>query len=270
MRRSGFRLLPLGLAVSVCAAVLVASAPTAKACSQPAAPYVSTFGPFNRVPGNLVFFRLNDHYSGPPTALTLMDVESGEAVPTHDFFVGEDHVFAPLEPIAPGRHLVLLSSAEQRDSTHYEFSTTEHVELSLRPVELREIDNDGVNATLEYTLPEELAKIQHLLTVQKTVDGARYASWSDTGNRLVVRTSCEGTITEDSCGGVYSWSPGRHEAVVTAHLFGLPVQPEPARLSFETTCAQGCSLAQGPSDRATLLFMALVGVLLARGRRRSH
>jgi MYXO-CTERM domain-containing protein len=247
----------------------------AKACVQAAAPPVSTFGPYNRVPGNLVFFRLNESATSANT-FALIDVESGATVRTHSYFVGNDHVFAPVEPIPAGRRVALISGwqagwsgQDPEESSRYEFMTTDHVDVVLSPLELRVVDHDGRNVTFAYDLPQPYEAIRHLIMVSHAIDGATPGGGVSLLGRFEAQTSCEGTVTEDSCGGVHTWSPGKHEATVSIHLFGLTDQPEPARVAFETTCEEeGCTVSERSAPQDTLLLAGL-GLLFAR-RRRKH
>jgi hypothetical protein len=271
-RPSLFRALRWGalLGCVVLAALAAAGPELARACVQ-VQRFVAGPAPDAVIPGNLVFFRV---FEGPSVGVefTLVDTDTGAAIPSAIVTMADDRVLRPDAAIEPGRHLALLethsiagTSSGAKDVVRHPFTTGEHAQVVLRRPRLEVIEDSGNEVVLRLTSPDASGSAKHLLSVSATLDGQALSADSAEPYTFVVRSSCDGTSTWNSCTGLTSVSEGEHELEVRTHILGSMVQPEVVRRRVETACG-GCSAdPRGASATGSLLPM-LLGLLLWRGR----
>lgn len=263
----------LALALALLAAGLaseVAGPAPARACST-LADERAFVPPAASVPGNLIRIRVLTDRADLRLALT--NIATGEAVAASIRRIGSDRVFSPDAPLAPGLRLRLGASGlapddlEHEPLGEHEFVTTEHVETELGLGKLTLVRHTGAEAVYRYDSPDTTGALGELVQIRATVDGQHLATTTridPTQRELVVRTTCDGTVEEDSCGGVYSFGEGPHRLEVTAHVFGQEMQPEPVSASVELYC-DACSASGSGARDGALLLVPLA--LWARRRR---
>jgi hypothetical protein len=238
----------------------------ARACTWPARA-VDAPAPGAVIPGNLVRFRVLRERIG--VELTLVDADSGAAIPSSIVTMAGDEVLVPDAAIEPGRHVSLVETRSLAGTTseivRHPFTTGEHAQLALQRPRLELVEDNGNEVVLRWTSPDASGSAKHLLSVSATLDGEAFASASAEPNTFVVRSTCDGTASWNSCSGYTSVAEGEHELEVHAHILGSTAQPEVARKRVELACG-GCSAdPRGASAGGSLLPM-LLGLLLWRVR----
>lgn len=241
------------------------SAP-AFACSyDPCGPAVRTFGENARVPGNLVFFRVEKD----DATLALVTAD-GTPIPASVRTINGDKVFAPEQPIAANQRVRVRWSYKCTQSgwdleDEYTFKTTEpvapltgHAELELLEAGLRPWSNTHRRETdwregFADVLPgwsnddELIGAYSHLFDVRYEVDGK--VVWKS-GLALVVRTPCERAAAGNgsSCGDFDEFPAGPHTVSAIGHIIGTGVSLN-ASLEVNTSCngapPPACSVAPG-------------------------
>ena len=230
------------------AAVLKLAAPAA-ACSPPFCPPPLRFPPTAWMPGNLVYFKLLDD-----TQVELsLRTAAGEPIAASIRTIGNDRVFAPEEPIPAGTQAVLDYSfpcgAEARQHS-FEFLADLHASIELQPAELQIVEqgiaypgvpNDEASFVRLRHLSGDLnGAASALMTHTFTVDGMPARLGEVNSQQVVeVSASCNPSFAEnqqDTCGTLYSVTPGVHTVEARTSIVGELIQPAPVHLAVEVRC----------------------------------
>ncbi|HEX5658861.1 MAG TPA: hypothetical protein VFX59_16820 [Polyangiales bacterium] len=218
---------------------------------------VRTFGESEVVPGNLVFFRVEKE----PSTLELL-TEAGTPIAARVRTIGDDRVFAPLEPIAAGQRVRLrwsyrCTALEQVRAGEFSFETSAAVQPLAGQPELelvargvrpwtaefsRETDvSEGfADVRLAWSDDRSLASYAHLLDVRYEVDGKPVYGV----NPVTVRTSCEsaGNPIYDSCGSHHEFPAGAHTVRAIGHVIGTDISLD-ASLQVTISCGHDAGIA---------------------------
>jgi hypothetical protein len=248
---------------------------------------VRTFGPDARVPGNLVRFEISAQSSATELSLSLATVDGVElALQEH---VGDSQrMFEPVESIAPGTELELRYSYTCGAATPqvYRFTTSEVVDLTIASPTLSLFEEgtsssgDYAYKSFRYGLPVA-PSTKHLLDHEVTLDGKPLRDLEDweplADGTVSVKVSCDGTISEDSCGNVYVVEEGWHWLRIATRVVGEDMQPDAIALRVNVECDAGlCSVRRVGSaggGHALAYGLVLAGFLVAlrsRTARRSR
>lgn len=221
---------------------------SAHACSWLCPQPLRLFGVDAEVPGNLIYFKVLDDSAIDPVLRTV----EGDEIPSSTRVIGNDSVFAPIDPVAEGVELELEYSTHCVDSelvdpaqrVTYRFKARASETLGERPGSLEHVERgaryeQSVFQSLTYWPPVDPWIIGHLADVSATVDGEPLSSSAFNPFHLEVVTHCVANSDEvvlDTCGSVVSVPEGVHPVRATITVVGssdLPV----TETSVATDCA---------------------------------
>jgi hypothetical protein len=239
-------------------APLIAAVPvrSARACSRANCQSpVRLFQP-DRVPANLVWFRVDVPDPGP----LQLRAADGSAVPASIRVIGPDRVFAPDSPPAADQRLTLHyrpaclfpdQAGEPPNPTErtFSFNVIAEGEMRLESSELvmtekgigyRGSARDMV-VRYAHILPDRAANAWHLADTTWTITGRPYrASW----NPDAVVSFCTAPVQgwfPDSCGNYAAVPPGKHLLKAVTRMVGVD-REFVAELEVDTSCDQVLSI----------------------------
>jgi hypothetical protein len=229
-----------------------------------------TFGNGVSVPGNLVYFKV---LADDPGELSLKSVD-GKEIPANVRTIGQDRVYAPIDPI-PADTLVVLtypSSTCESDAPKatYVFQTRAPLDMQLQDGSLTATEYGLISGLTEFATNMNVGPIAfqrliyrplgaagaapHLIDIDVRVDGQRIspsfpASWDSPIEVHAVCTASDpipqpvGTCHETIFG------PGRHSVTAQPHIVGQ-LDPPPTELDIDFDLACGvCRADPMPTAR---------------------
>jgi hypothetical protein len=264
MRSKRGRVLSIGVALLGLVAVTAVASSEASACSRECRAPVRVFERDTQVPANLIRFKVLVAEPGP---LELRAAD-GSVVAASIQVIGNDRVFAPDAPPAPGQHLTL----------HYQMDCTAPVvgarpdfipwtlpfvvrgpgDMHLEPTALtvaeRGIDyfgGRGPSMFVRYHLlpPDRNGQAHHLTDTTWTIDGRPLsASVANT-----IRSYCQPAELEwspDTCGNYGAVPPGKHVLEGVTRIVGVD-QQFVSELEVDTSCDQVLRIDPGAGATGT-------------------
>src|SRR5688572_14606694 len=242
-------------------ALLLTLTDRAEACSPAFCRSPVQLPPSPWMPGNLVYFKV---LVDDPGALSLRTA-AGEPIAASIRTIGNDRVFAPEQPITAATELVLeyaLSCGLEQQAQAFEFTADQPQEINLVPAQLVVVEqgianpgmanNEAGFVRLRHYTGDQNGAARALMTQTFTVDGLP-ARMVELNSELLVEVSanCSPAFTDtqvDTCGTVYSVTPGRHTVMARTTLVGQVTQPEPVRVEIDVRCP-GDSTQPDPDER---------------------
>jgi uncharacterized protein (TIGR03382 family) len=254
-----------GFALALFGALMGAAMP-ARACPA-TCQTLRTFGQGVAVPGNLVYFKV---LVDDPGVLSLKTAD-GTAIAASIRMIGQDRVYAPIDPI-PADTMVVLSYVENTCGRNampmtYAFQTRAPLQLQLQDAiitsgEYGVIGGFGETFSppvtslafqrISYGSPDAAGAVVHLIDIDVNVDGRQF--WVPYPNNydmgpIEIRGVCSaiGPIPRvvGTCGAPI-YGPGRHTVSVQPHIVGY-ADPPPSSLDIDFDMACGVSGAT-PAD----------------------
>jgi hypothetical protein len=215
------------------------------------------------MPGNLVYFKVLDADPG----LLALRTAAGEPIAASIRTIGNDRVFAPDQPIAATTELVLEYSSAcglERQAQTFEFMADQPEEIDLAPAQLEVVEQGlaypgvaGSEASfvrIRHHTGDQNGAASALMTHTFRVDGLPARMIEINSQHLVeLSAKCAPADREtlvDTCGTVYSVTPGRHTVEARTTIVGQLTQPEPVRLEVDVVCP-GDSTLTAPDEIST-------------------
>jgi hypothetical protein len=273
----------------------------AEACTLRAPGPFRVFPERQVIPGNLVYFKVNEQLEDPGPA-HLID-SRGEEVAARIRQLGPDRVFAPDAPLPVGGYA--FTYEERGREMRFDFEVGPPVEVTLVPAELSLVRHAhelaGTDAEREvyafsFRDGDPADALAHLMDRSLMLDGKRLSYHAYGDGELEVSTYCgRRDYQYDTCGWLMAVPPGEHELAVTTYVVGYG-KTAPVSARVRTTCdaaaepsstiipapppraltalfevpprSRGCSLQRGAGGVSTALVVFAAACVRMRRRRR--
>jgi hypothetical protein len=193
------------------------------------------------IPGNLVYFKVNERFPDPGPA-HLFD-SRGDEVAARIRQIGPDRVFAPDEPLAVGGYA--FTYEEYGKEARFLFEVGPAVKVALAPArlalashahELAGTDSERERYSFSFSDDDPADALQHLMERSVTLDGKKLSFHGTRSGELEVHTYCRNPEYQyDTCGWLMNVPTGEHELAVTTSIVGYGTT-EPVRARVQTTC----------------------------------
>jgi hypothetical protein len=220
------------------------------------------------VPGNLVYFKVlvND-----PGELSLKTAD-GKEIPASIRMVGQDRVYAPIEPIPADTVVVLTYPSNtcgwgQASKLTYLFQTRQASNLQLQAAQLTVSEYGLVSAGptefatdvgpiafqhLAYGSLDAAGATTHLIDIDVSVDGEQRSPFSSMSwdSLIKLRAVCtKSAPTPQPIGLCHDtvFGPGHHSVTAQPHIVG---QPDPPATQLDVDFDLACGLCQAATSPA--------------------